>query len=521
MLLEERKEKIKSWFKDRYNILFLVILLAAFIIRLYFFIQTYNQPVWWDEGEYLSMAKSFAQGIPFNFNAQRPPLFPALVAALFLFNASEAVVRFLLALLPSLGLVIVTYYLVKSLYNEKTALIASSLLAFYWDILFNTTRFHTDNLALLFGLLSIFIFWRYYVKERKPKIIWLSGVFLALGFMTRPSTALIGAPLFIYLLLTENYKLVLKKELWLILIGFLIALAPLVIWNLDRFGTPIAQTAGYVTPASLEQKSQYPITWNLFTIFPITLMPNNSYIGLILFILFFIGLATFLNLMLGFDLVLKNKNKELNQDLLIILLFIIPFLYFLLIERPIYGFEPRWLLISVFSIFLITSKGFISLEEILSKHLKAFSIALIILLLILSITPQIIHANLIINEKKTSYQQVKDAALWLKSHSTPSEVIYTQSPTQTTYYADRYSKGVPGTYEEFTTQQSQDKSRFLTVSVFEKHPDWAYTYPQQHPEEFAPVQAYMLSEQQPALVIYQYTPKPTSSPTLENQSGSK
>ncbi|HLC58158.1 MAG TPA: glycosyltransferase family 39 protein [Candidatus Nanoarchaeia archaeon] len=517
MLLEERKEKLKAWFKDKHNLVFLIILLAAFIIRLYFFIQTYNQPVWWDEGEYLSMAKSFAYGIKFDFNPQRPPLYPALAAFLYLFNASEAVVRFLLALLPSLGLVIITYYLVKSLYNEKIALITASLIAFYWDILFNTTRFHTDNLALLFGLLSIFVFWKYYVKEKNSKIIWLSGVFLALGFMTRPSTALIGAAFFIYLLLTENYKIVLKKELWLILLGFLIALAPLVLWNLHQFSTPLAQTSGYVTPASLEQKSQHPITWNLFTIFPISLMPNNSYLGLILFVFFFIGLATFLNLILGFDIVLKNKSKELNQDLLLVLLLIIPFSYFLFIERPVYGFEPRWLLIPVFSAFLIISKGFSKLDELLNKHIK-FSGAIITILLVISIIPQVTYANTIISEKKESYLQVKEAALWLKQHTSLGEQLYTQSATQTNYYSERYSRGMPGTYEEFVKEQEKNHARFFVVSMFEKHSEWTYTYPQQHPEEFTPVQVYMLNEQQPALMIYQYTPKSNPKITSEKNS---
>ena len=178
------------------------------------------------------------------------------------------------------------------------------------------------------------------------------------------------------------------------------------------------------------------------------------------------------------------------------------------IERAsTYGYDPKWLIFSGLAIFLIIAKGSLQLEEWLAHHLKKFSIIIIMLLLMIAAIPQITLTHASVEEKKTTQQQVKDAGLWLKQHSSPGEIIYTQSPTQTTYYADRYSKGIPSTYEEFRNQQQQDKARFFIVSIFEKHPGWVYSYPQQHPEEFIPVQAYALTKDQPALVIYQYSPQ--------------
>ena len=505
--LGERKTRIKSWFKNHYNLLLIAVILVSFIIRLIFFLKTANQPVWWDEGEYLSMAQSFISGIKFDFNPQRPVLYPALLALLMLFKVGEPGLRLITVFLPSLLSVAAMYYLGKTLYNEKVALISAFLLGVSWDILFNTARFHTDLLALLFSLLSIYFFWKYYVKEPNIKRLLLSGLFLALAFMTRPQAALIGLILLIYVIATENYKFLLKKELWITLLIFLIAISPLVVWNMQKYGNPIAQTSGYVSSESLEQKSQYPITWNILTIFPLTLMPNNSYYGIILFIALLIGLATFFNLVIGFDIILKNKDKKLNSDLLTLLILLIPLLYFLLIERPIYGYEPRWLILAVIAMFIIIAKGFSKLDEWLNPYIKWASAALIIILLIITAIPQISQANAAINEKKESYLPVKLAALWLKEHTSPEETIFTKSPTQVQYYSGRYCTGIPGTYEKFIEQQSSNQARFVMVSRFEKHADWIYSYPKQHPEEFTPVYAYPENSNQPEVVIYLYTPK--------------
>ena len=503
---EKKKFSIESWIKDKYNLTFLIIIIAAFVIRLIFFIKTMNQPIWWDEGEYLSMAKSFATGIYFNFNPQRPFLYPLFVAFLYLFKASEPIVRFITVLLPSLGAVIVSYFLGKDLYNKKTALIFTSIMAVFWVSLFNTTRLHTDMLALLFGLLSLWIFWKFYVKEYKPKMLWLLGLFLALGFMTRIQNALIGVTIFVYLALTERHKLLLKKGLWIALIVMLICLIPLFAWNIAKFDNILAQTAGTAGP--LRAGESPPVAWNVWNIFPLYLMPNNNLLGIISFVFLLIGLITFVNLFVGIDMVLKNKNQNLNSDLFTMVLFFVTILYFMLIERPsLYGYDPKWLFFAGLAMFLIISKGFVQLGEWIKKIPKSLVILIIASLLILSLIPQFTQSNSSIESRKDSYLQVKEAALWVKSNSNQDEIIYTQSPTQTTYYAERYSKGIPATYEEFVEQQKEDNSRFFIISTFEKHPDWVYLEVEQKKEEFIPVQAYMANENQPLLVIYQYNPK--------------
>ena len=82
--MPDARESIEKFLRNKHNLMLLGALLIAFVIRLYYFIQTYNQPLWWDEAEYMSMAKNILYGIPFDFNPQRPILFPLLLWLLWL-----------------------------------------------------------------------------------------------------------------------------------------------------------------------------------------------------------------------------------------------------------------------------------------------------------------------------------------------------------------------------------------------------------------------------------------------------
>ena len=166
------------------------------------------------------------------------------------------------------------------------------------------------------------------------------------------------------------------------------------------------------------------------------------------------------------------------------------------------------MIISAVGIFLFIGKGSTQLYAWLEKGMsKKVAVTILMIILLLAIIPQINSANTQITSKKTSYLPVKDAALWMKENSNPDEMIYTKSPTQTTYYAERYARGMPATYEGFVEEQKQYKTKFFVVSIFENHEDWLLTYPPQHSDEFVPVQGYMLSENQPALIVYEYHPK--------------
>src|SRR3972149_9339372 len=92
-----RIEKIKQWFKDPYNLTLVGILVLALAIRLYFLIKTPNQPLWYDEADYMASAKQWAFDIQYDVTGhRRPPLFQLIGAGLYLFNLSEPIIKFIL-----------------------------------------------------------------------------------------------------------------------------------------------------------------------------------------------------------------------------------------------------------------------------------------------------------------------------------------------------------------------------------------------------------------------------------------
>ncbi len=170
--IEDRKEKIKKWLKDRYNLAFVGVIIFAFILRWYYFVLTKNQPLWWDEAAYGTLAKNFVyhlwdkSDIVIGETLIRPPLFPLIWSVLIKIGFNEVVNRFLLEFLPSVISVAFVYFIGKELYNKKIGLIASFIFSSLWIHLFYTGRLLTHSLSIAFLFDSIYFF----IKESEYKI---------------------------------------------------------------------------------------------------------------------------------------------------------------------------------------------------------------------------------------------------------------------------------------------------------------------------------------------------------------
>jgi len=167
---QELKKKLKFFLAENHVLIFSIIFILAFAIRIYFFLITKNQPLWWDEADYMAYAKTLAGAgnMDWIVTAKHNSLFPFIAAFFIKFISSEAVLRFILEVIPSLLLVFATYKILILMYNDKKiALISSSLMAVLWEGLFNTFRFHLDIPTLLVAYLSIYIFWQGYEKKEK------------------------------------------------------------------------------------------------------------------------------------------------------------------------------------------------------------------------------------------------------------------------------------------------------------------------------------------------------------------
>ena len=139
------------------------------------------------------------------------------------------------------------------------------------------------------------------------------------------------------------------------------------------------------------------------------------------------------------------------------------------------------------------------------KYSKIISIVLIIILLAWGGYTQLSHADDIIKIKLNSYVPVKEAGLWIKANSNTKEVVVTQSQPQTTYYSERQIKAISNfenasSFEEYIKEENP---RYLEISVFEYHPQWVYTWPNENNSR--PVQAYFgdAEKKQPVLIVYE------------------
>src|SRR3989338_2575119 len=149
----KKEEKIVNYVKE--NWLLFVVLAFAIIVRLYYFFKVGEQPIWWDEGDYLALAKIWALDLVKpdlyeHFVGLRPLLYPFVLTAFFKIGLGEMAIRFFTLLLPALGAVYLTYLLGKSMYNQYVGFAAALMTSAFWTLLFFTMylsqKTYTDSM---------------------------------------------------------------------------------------------------------------------------------------------------------------------------------------------------------------------------------------------------------------------------------------------------------------------------------------------------------------------------------------
>src|SRR4030043_1200558 len=136
---KELINNVQRWFKDRDNLILFLIMLAAIIIRIYYFRLTLGQPLWWDEGEYAGMARAIGFGLDYDYIIVRPIFFPFIMGILFKVAYTEFLPR-LMMLIMSVVAVYGMYLLGKEIYNKKVGLLAAFLFSLSYLPMFYTFR---------------------------------------------------------------------------------------------------------------------------------------------------------------------------------------------------------------------------------------------------------------------------------------------------------------------------------------------------------------------------------------------
>jgi len=522
--IEKRKSKIKDriaeWWKDPYNKVFLIILIAAFVIRFIIFLNTTQQPLWFDEANFLSTAKKWA-GLDVNniWYYRRGFLWVLIPTISFVSGFGETGVRFLEVLL-STGLVAVSYSLVKLMFDKKMALFTSAAVAASWVYLFFTARPMTEIPATFFILLALLFFWKGYELKQGNKFIYIFAVFYALAIMTRTQYLMFAFPLLIFVFTKEKFNFIKNKHLWLAILIFLVMFTPYFILYWQHYGNPVTDILAYyfgITTFSSSAQTEvatrtFSTIFDYFKDMPYLLTKT-------IFVFFIIGaLLFFADLVFGFDKIFQNEN--IRKKLFILLWIVIPFLVLGYITEYV---EQRYDMPALPFIYLIAILPFIKIEPIIEKNLKLgkkVTAVLIFLILIALFIPNYTWGKQLIQAKITSYIEVKESGLWIKENSQIGDIVISNSQPQTMYYSERptYSFNLhdEGTHyknpdlikypqgeQGFIQFIKEKKPKYMILSAFEKHEQWMYDFPQKNNATVIPVQVYS-QQQQPVLVIYQF-----------------
>ncbi len=432
------KNKKTNWFKDKYNLTFLGILLLAIAIRIYYFTLTAHQPLWWDESDYLAYAKNLANlGGDWIVTAQHNSLFPFIVAGLFLLKLGEPAVKFILEIIPSIFIVVLTYLICLKMYSDKRiALISSFLMTVFWVLLFNSTRFHLEAPGFFLGLLAIYVFFQGY--ERKEKIFgkinsnWaipLAVIFVVLTYAIRRGYFLFGVFILVYMLLTKNWKQLIKdKYNWIgaglgILLLFLVEKF-LFFSGISEVGSTYFHPENPLSLVSLKVFNSFFILGKFY---------QNIY-----FYLFIIGIIFVLvNIFLYLGYINKEKNAKVRGDLFVIITILFTLLNFIFILRVQGNFgEERWYLPLVLGAFIAVSRGTLLIGDFIKKYNKIIAVIVIIFLIGVGGFYQIKQADVIIKNKIPSFEGIKQASLYVKEISSANEIIISQPVPQTIYYSE-------------------------------------------------------------------------------------
>lgn len=487
----EKNDNLKKWFKDPYNLILIGILLFAFGIRLYYLFLTLNQPLWWDEAEYIIKAKNIAFGTPdTGWFKYRPLFFPFLAAFFFILGLGIVGIKILWLLISIFGVLLV-YLIGKELFDEKISLIATLIYSVFYLDIFYMCRLLVDMPAVVFSLLAIYFF----LKREKKTFAFFIIPLIIIGSMIRFSVSLTFIILFVYLFLIKGFSLLKEKNLiYSSLIGLLL-LIPIFIWSVINFGGPLNLLYRLTLGGGREQGfNQFSVLMQYITYFP-------NYIYTILFILFLIGLLFFYDLIFAIDLI-KNK-KFLQSKLLLVLWIIIPILVFgLLINH----FEDRYIAMIFPAVFYIISYGLVEIASIIDKNRKLIFVLIIIIFLLVGIYPMFNYTKLIINQKINSYIGVKEAGIWLKENSKKSDVIFGSSIPQLTFYSERVTYGYPDNESDFNKKIEELKPRYMVLTIWEKSPLWVYSWPEKNNRSIKLVYVSFIDKEnkKPDTLIYEF-----------------
>lgn len=371
--------------------------------------------VWWDEAVYIGIGKHiYSSGRVGIFEEIRPLGLPVFLGALWFIGLDPLISGRIFVLLASLLNIYLIYLIGKRIFDSKTAILASLLLAFT-PIYYNYSYLLlTGILSTTYALMSIYFF----IQKRNLKNISISSFFLGLSFLTRFPQGLVLLCFLIFLFYKKEFK-----NIFLLLVIFLLTTSPYLIFNYFQYGsifTPFTKASEIITEYSWLY-SHYPLFY-----FRELFLQNFLFILTIPFFYFF--------------------YRE-RKGTLILLIFIIFIVFFSMTLHK----ELRYSLVFLPYLCLLSSKGFLSLK--LNENVKKILIIFFVFILFFNLLPAIFFTPISYSEKEIEFY----------SNFTEGDTIYSTTPLLA-YFSD--AKIVPiyttlDRAEEFIKKEKPDKVFFV------------------------------------------------------------
>lgn len=486
------KEKLNLWLKDKALLFLAGIIILAIVLRLYFLAVAKDQAHWWDSLAFGSLAKNMIyhywdnNAFLIHEGIIRPPLLSLLWSWLLRLNFSDLITIFLLEIIPSVLSVIFIYLLAKELYNKKVAIISSFIFAVLWIHLFYSVRIMSDAPSLFFSIASIYFFAKSY-EEIKFKPFTLSIFFISLAILTRFYFGLIGIIYIFFMIFTHRTKLIKSKNFWL---GGIIGSLPIAIYFISNL-----MTQGSLLPA-LKVYAESAATKPAFAFYTLSFI--YYVLGAILTLFFLIGTIIVISqLLLGFDRI--GGFKKLKSNMLMIVCLIIPLAFFIFWLRAA---EDRYLFLCMPSILILSAIGIASCYEFVRKYSKYIAVILIAALLLFSAYKQITFASELIENKKTSYSQMRDAFVWINENTEKDAVLLGDGIEP---YAIYYGERKLTNWSQDTIKEDVMNADYVILHGFEHQTKELLDYVQNGSAgNVSPVQAFFFDSEkkQPAVIIY-------------------
>lgn len=501
---EHFAKRLSKFIEQKHRLILIAILAFAFIIRLKY--MTVNAAVWWDEADYLTLAKHYGLGLPEQAAPWRARAIPMLLGVFFWLGANEWFIRLLEALVSVLGVFLT--YRIGELFDRKIGLLAAIGMAVYFEFLFWTARIAMDIYATAISAGAMWLFWKGYVEKKGWKYVAGAGALLGFGIFGYESTGFMFMIIGLFLLITEKLSFLKKKEFWIFVIAAIIVATPFLINNQIMFGN--------IYPRAMQQARNIETVsgaenWNPTTLALIskltTYAKNIPYIfKWPFFIAFIAGLSMFLNMLIGFDMFFKGKGEAMKKELFIFLWILVVFVLFSIIYAFTVDFEPaiRFLFVMMPAAFTVMGYGFVQIYKFAAKHNTIIAVLLVAGLLIAGIYVQLTFANQLILFKSDSFRGEREAGEWLKDklrHDEP--VVGCGLPLPFIFYTghDFMNYGDNATLaEEFIAQYHP---QFLVVDGFA--PGCNPNYPNANPDRFRLVNLFYLDKEktQPIVGIFE------------------